>query len=135
MAYIIVGISAIIGALLRYWIGLAVGQWQHPNFPVATLMINLIGSFALAWLTTFVFKRNLIHSHLAAGLGTGLIGAFTTFSTFSVETVNLIHASRWGAAILYVMLSLWGGLAMSYLGFRLGSRIYGKNQSEGGSLK
>jgi CrcB protein len=135
MVYIIVGIAAVVGALLRYWIGLAVGQWAHPDFPLATLMINLIGSFALAWLTTYVFKRKLLHSYLAAALGTGFVGAFTTFSTFSVETVNLIQASRWGAAILYIMLSLWGGLAMSYLGFHLGNHVYGsKRQMERGRL-
>ena len=120
MIYFLVGIAGIAGALLRYAIGIYFNQWWFHAFPLATFITNMAGSFILGWLTTFLPRFKFIHPYFAKALGTGLIGSFTTFSTFSVETVELIFASKWGMAILYVLLSLWGGLLFSWGGFRLG---------------
>jgi CrcB protein len=118
--FLLVGMAGIIGALLRYLLGSYFNQWWFYDFPLATLLINLVGSFLLGWLTNFLPRFSSIPPYVLTALGTGLIGSFTTFSTFSVETVHLISAAKWGTAISYVLLSLWGGLLFSWFGFRLG---------------
>jgi fluoride exporter len=118
--FLLVGLAGIIGALLRYLLGIYFNQWWFHDFPLATFLINMVGSFILGWLTTFLPRFKSFHPYVLTALGTGLIGSFTTFSTFSVETVHLISAAKWGTAILYVLLSLWGGLLFSWLGFHLG---------------
>lgn len=128
MVYVVVGISGVVGALLRYFLGLSMGMIWHYSFPFATFITNVIGCFVLGWITTYLSRTNLIPPALVTGLGTGLIGSFTTFSTFSVETVKLVFAGQWGMAILYVLLSLWGGLLASYSGFRLGHILYNKRK-------
>jgi CrcB protein len=120
VVYVVVGLAGIAGALLRYYLGLFVGDWWNGLFPMATWLANMIGCFALGWMTTYLPRRSNLPSYAATALGTGLVGSFTTFSTFSVETVQLLRTSHWGMALFYVCLSLCGGLAMSWLGFRFG---------------
>lgn len=127
--YIIVGIAGIIGALLRYYLGLWVHNWWEYSFPFATLITNYIGCFALGWFTTWV-ARSKFPSRVQTGIGTGLIGSFTTFSTFSVETVQLIQQHLLGIALLYVLLSLWGGLLMAHGGYYLANTRYEQRQKE-----
>ncbi|MFY4776431.1 fluoride efflux transporter CrcB [Metabacillus sp. RGM 3146] len=132
MVYLIVGAAGIAGALLRYYLGMSVSVWWDQSFPLSTLVINLIGPFILGWITTYLGKLPQFHPALVTGIGTGLIGSFTTFSAFSVETVKLIQASEWGTAILYVLLSLWGGLAMAWAGDEFGkSRLKQTGGSRG----
>ncbi|WP_042463361.1 fluoride efflux transporter CrcB [Neobacillus dielmonensis] len=119
MNYLLVGIAGIIGALLRYLVGIYFGHWWFHDFPLATFIINMVGSFLLGWFTNLL-PRFRLHPHVITALTTGLIGSFTTFSTFSVETVQLISTDKWGTALLYVLLSLWGGLLFSWIGYRAG---------------
>jgi CrcB protein len=121
LLYIYVGLAGIIGALFRYFIGIYFNQWWFYDFPLATFLTNMAGSFILGWLTTFLPRFKFIHPYMATALGTGFVGSFTTFSTFSVETVHLISVDKWGTAILYVLLSLMGGLLSSWLGYHLGT--------------
>jgi CrcB protein len=120
VVYVVVGLAGIVGALLRYYLGLFVSGWWNGLFPLATWLANMIGCFALGWMATYLPRLSRLPSYVATALGTGLVGSFTTFSTFSVETVQLLRASHWGMALFYVFLSLSGGLAMSWLGFRFG---------------
>ncbi|WP_002144960.1 fluoride efflux transporter CrcB [Bacillus cereus] len=131
MIYIIVGIAGILGALSRYYLGLTIDMFWHHSLPFATLMINLIGCFLLAWLTTYIARLNILPSEVITGIGTGFIGSFTTFSTFSVETVKLINHSELGIAFLYVLCSMLGGLIMSGLGYKLGDLSLQKRLGEG----
>lgn len=112
-----VGIAGAIGAMLRYWIGIFL--FTNSSFPYATLSINLIGSFLLAWLTTFLINRFSLSSVIATAIGTGFIGSFTTFSTLSIETIELFQSGNILFGLLYVFVSIIGGLVMSRLGFRL----------------
>lgn len=112
-----VGIAGAIGAVLRYLIG--VFLFTNSSFPYATLTINLIGSFLLAWLITFLIKRFSLSPAIATVIGTGFIGSFTTFSTLSIETIALFQSGNILLGLLYVFVSIIGGLVMSRLGFRL----------------
>ncbi|WP_462412706.1 fluoride efflux transporter CrcB [Neobacillus sp. Marseille-QA0830] len=122
MNYLWVGIAGIVGAMLRYLLGIYFGHWWFHDFPLATFLINMAGSFVLGWFTHFLLRFKSLPPYIITALGTGLIGSFTTFSTFSVETVLLIESAKWGTAVLYVLSSLWGGLFFSWLGYRLGMK-------------
>ncbi len=117
-----VGLAGSVGALLRYEAGLWTHSWWPFTFPLATLAINLTGCLALGWFTAWAARRPGLPEWLRLGIGTGLIGAYTTFSTFSVETLTLLRDGQAGAAALYVGASLIGGLAFAWAGFRLGEK-------------
>lgn len=126
MVYLIVGLAGILGALSRYYLGLSIDVlWHHP-FPLATLFINLFGCFLLSWITTYISRLNIFPSEVVTGIGTGFVGSFTTFSTFGVETMKLINQSAWSIAIVYVLCSIFGGLFMSSMGYKLGNILFTK---------
>ncbi|WP_215143562.1 fluoride efflux transporter CrcB [Exiguobacterium qingdaonense] len=129
MLYIYVGLGGAIGALARYGLGLMVDSVGTSAFPVSTLLINLIGSFILGWLTHKFLQTGKPSPQLVTVVGTGMIGSFTTFSTFSVETIQLLEEGRIWLAILYVFLSITFGLLSSWVGYRVGTR-----QRKGGEV-
>ena len=113
MKVALVAIAGACGALTRYGIGSAIGV---RGFPWATLCINLTGSFALGFILRFGELRGW--SDLATvTLGVGFLGAFTTFSTFSVETQTLLRDGRAATAALFVGTSVVGGVALAALGY------------------
>ncbi|MGZ7441180.1 fluoride efflux transporter CrcB [Paenibacillus sp. TH7-28] len=118
-------VGGFFGSLLRY--GLGVGIPSVGFFPLSTVIINLTGCLFLGWFFTIAPLRK-IPSHLRLGLGTGFTGAFTTFSTFSVQTLDALSSNRPGTAAAYVLANVIGGLLMA--GF--GVWIAGKNQSNQG---
>lgn len=86
------------------------------------LVANLLGCFLLAFLTYYVIERDLLAGWLNAGLGTGLIGSFTTFSSFTTTTIKLGQHGLLGASV-YLLLSMGGGLVMAGLGMLLARRL------------
>lgn len=118
MLYVYVGIAGVLGAILRYLVGLGLAG-ESSLFPTATLTANLIGSFLLAWFTTVLFKKSSLPEYVKTAIGTGFVGSFTTFSTFSVETVKLLEGGHAFLGMVYVLISFFGGLMMSRLGFSI----------------
>jgi len=119
MSYLVVGFAGIVGALLRYYVGEAVKfDWVY-SFPLGTLMINFIGCLVLGWFSVWATTRPAMPTWLRLGFGTGLVGSFTTFSTFSVDVITLFHQKSDGLALLYISLSLFGGLFLAWVGSRL----------------
>ncbi|MDR4887265.1 fluoride efflux transporter CrcB [Fredinandcohnia sp. QZ13] len=110
-------IGGFLGAICRYLLGELI---PVPNdFPMGTLTVNLIGCLCLGWLLTFVATRKNVNPKISLLFGTGFIGSFTTFSTFSVELVHLLEKGNIAIALLYVILSLFVGLFLSFVGYRL----------------
>lgn len=105
------------GAIARY----GIGEWIQTNngFPVGTLFINLLGCFFLGWFLTYVTIRKNIKSELTLLIGTGFIGSFTTFSTFSLETILLFQAGQAVYALLYIFSSIILGILMAYFGLKM----------------
>lgn len=126
MLYVYVGLAGAVGALARYGLGMMIDSIGPSAFPVSTLLINLSGSFLLGWLTHMFLRTGKPSPQFVTIVGTGMIGSFTTFSTFSVETIRLLEESRIGLALLYVFLSITLGLGSSWLGYRVGVRRKGE---------
>lgn len=121
MIPLLVFVGGAVGAPARYLLDLRVSGWAQRRWsrriPVGTLVVNVLGCLILGAL------YGVLHSHslpqLAALLGTGFCGGLTTFSTFSVETVELIQRRQTAAATGYVALSLVLGLGVAAAGYAL----------------
>ena len=92
------------------------------EFPLSTLLINIVGSFALGAIVATLWRRASTPNWLKVGLGTGTIGSFTTFSALIVSLVTETHHGLWMLAVLYLVLSLVLGLAAALLGLSLERR-------------
>ena len=104
------------GALARHWAATAMAAAFGPRFPLGTLAVNVAGSFAMGWLFALFAGRADISPELRLLVTTGLLGAFTTFSTFSMETLVLLQAGRWLAGAANVLLSVALCLGAAWLG-------------------
>ena len=116
MRAVLVGIAGAAGALCRYGIGVAVGA---RSFPWSTLAINVVGSFVLGLLVEVAGTRGW-SPDVTAPLAIGFLGAFTTFSTFAVETDLFLRSDRVGTALVYVLVSVGVGVAAASTGYRVG---------------
>lgn len=113
MIYLYIGLAGSLGAVARYAISII--MVHDSGFPFSTLLVNLIGCYALAYLMS---RRLRFSSKLKSAISTGFLGSFTTFSAFSVETITMIEANQIGIAILYITVSIVGGIMMSNLGWK-----------------
>lgn len=120
MRYLAIALAGFLGANLRYAFTDLIGT-PH-GFPVATLLINLSGCGFLGWFYTVTVHKWTLHPTLRLGIGTGFVGAFTTFSTFTVELWQLVHGGLLNDAVIYAVVSLVGGLACTGLGAVIGGR-------------
>ncbi len=111
-----------LGALLRYEVELAVRRRCGPDFPYGTLLINVSGSFALGVLAGLAAHHGVPPSVVTV-VGTGLLGAYTTFSTFSVDTVGLVEHGRVREAAANLGASLVLGLAAAAVGLVVGHAL------------
>lgn len=117
--YLAIGVGGMIGATARY--GISLLFVPYTTFPYATLTVNLIGCFLLSFLFNQAAIKRKLSPQLFAAIGTGMIGAFTTFSTFAIEIENLWHVNGF-IAIGYILISICGGLFCCFGGYKLASR-------------
>lgn len=94
------------GALLRYWTSTAVHARLGTAFPYGTLAVNVLGSLLMGFLYIWLLERLAQGPALRAFLLVGLLGAFTTFSTFSMETLNLVETGHAGKALTNILASV-----------------------------
>lgn len=120
-----VAIGGSIGAVARHLVGVAVARWINMGFPLATLVVNLLGSLLMGILAGVIALRWQLSEPLRLLLATGLLGAFTTFSTFSLDIWMLVERQRLGLALLYVVLSLVLGVLALLGGLWLARRLMG----------
>ena len=124
--YLAVGAGAALGANLRYGVGLWFAAFAPEAFPWGTLFINLGGSLLLGLFLTIIGERVAEPPLVRLFVATGFLGAYTTFSTLSAETVALGEAGRWPLAVGYAAISLIGGYGAAWVGIacgRLGRRV------------
>ncbi|MDC0078234.1 fluoride efflux transporter CrcB [Deltaproteobacteria bacterium] len=107
------------GSVSRFLVAREMGRRLGDFLPYGTLAVNVLGSLALGWLATVFLDRPEINSALRLGIAVGFLGAFTTFSTFSLESVQLLlNGSVW-RAMLNIAVNTVVCLGMCYLGMQL----------------
>ncbi|MEH7248851.1 fluoride efflux transporter CrcB [Neobacillus niacini] len=117
MKLLLVMLGGFLGAVSRF----TLGEWiqTESGFPLATLSINLFGCFILSWFLTFITLRKSSKPEFTLFIGTGFIGSFTTFSTFSVETVLLFNNGLTVYGVIYIVASIFFGVLLAYIGYKI----------------
>lgn len=111
------------GALCRYWIGLVASERWPGTFPTGIFLINASGSLVLGLLYGLGSVKGPLPPGLALGLGVGFLGAYTTFSTWSVDTLRLIQGGLLHQAALNIFGSVAAGLLAAWIGYLSGSMV------------
>lgn len=112
MTILLIAIGGVFGAVARYKLGEVLAKRSRSGFPIGTLLINLSGALVLGILTGMRLEGNWY-----ALLGEGFCGAFTTFSSFSLDTVHLLRARKRNRAALYVVLTVVLGILCFLVGY------------------
>lgn len=113
-----VGLAGALGAICRVGIGEI-----YDGSPLGTLLVNLFGTFILCLLSAGIIQQLATNQQVQTAVTTGFLGSFTTFSAFSMETVNFLQNGQIMLATLYFIGSVFGGLVVGLLGFRIGRRL------------
>lgn len=123
MSLVFVALGSAIGGVARYLLSGALQRGTRGSFPVGTLVVNLLGCFILGFVVQYALERPNFSPEMRLFLTAGFCGAFTTFSTFSVETFDLIEYAHYSQALLYVAASLGVGLLATTAGFLLARNV------------
>ena len=114
-----------VGATLRYLISGCAQRQTDGLFPVGTLFVNVVGCLIIGLLGALFAGPHLIREEYRVAVLVGVLGAFTTFSTFGWETFSLLNAGQIRLAVVNVVLSNGVGLAAVWIGYRLGEQWFG----------
>ena len=120
----LVATGGAIGASLRYLTGIAALRWFGANFPWGTLMVNVVGSFAMGVLAEFIVRKLGASNELRLLLMTGLLGGYTTFSAFSLDAILLIERGAYSAATGYILANVVGSILALLLGLMLARSLF-----------
>jgi len=119
----IVGVGGFLGANARYWLGSWLGAWLGGRWPWATLVINVSGSLVIGLLLVLLTERVEVDPRWRLLFVTGFLGAYTTFSTFSWEAIEMIERAEYLPAAGYLMASVVLGLVGVAVGAGLARRL------------
>ncbi len=117
---LLVGIGGFFGAMSRYLVDAWVSSLIGKSFPVGTLAVNVSGSFLLGFLFAFILENVTHDHHLSLLIAYGFIGAYTTYSTFMMDSLKLASTGGVTLAVINISASLVFGLVAVYLGASLG---------------
>ncbi|MDA8431766.1 MAG: fluoride efflux transporter CrcB [Nitrospiraceae bacterium] len=116
MNYLVIGFGGFLGAISRYAVSAWIGQKWGKSFPLGTFFVNVSGSFLVALIVSLSTERFMVNPQWRLFLAVGFLGAYTTFSTFELETGSLLRDGEWTIAILNVVLSVAAGFIALKLG-------------------
>lgn len=123
MAYFLVGLGGGLGAVARYALGDAVHRLAGPSFPAGTLVVNVLGCLLLGAVMGIAEVRPALTRETRLFLAVGLLGGFTTFSSFGYETLQLLRGGQFGLAALNAGGHLFLGLCAVWLGRAAGGAL------------
>ena len=112
-----------LGALMRFIVSGTITEKLGTSFPYGTLTVNLLGSFVMGFLAMFLVEKMGLDPLLKLGIFVGFLGAFTTFSTFSMETMNLFAQGESVRALVNMFLSVILSVLAVWLGVMLGKQL------------
>ena len=118
----VVGLGGAVGAVLRWWIGLFMSHFLA-SASWGTLVVNLIGSFLVGLLLMWFEGKLPVSDVMRTGILVGLLGGFTTYSAFSIETINMIMSGFYGRASAYVAATVAVCLMGTWVGITLGRSV------------
>jgi CrcB protein len=123
MSALAVGVGGFFGAIARYLVALAVARRLGTAWPYGTFVINMSGCFAIGFFVTLTSEKLVIHDAWRLLFPIGFVGAYTTFSTYELETARLIADGAWARAASYVVASTLVGFAAVVLAMGLARRL------------
>ncbi|TCK84749.1 fluoride efflux transporter CrcB [Albibacterium bauzanense] len=115
---LLIGSGSFVGGVLRYLLSQLIQIKTDSSFPVGTLGVNIVGCFLIGLIVGYIDKENL-GVEWRFLLVTGLLGGFTTFSAFSMESINLLREGQIGFALSYIALSIILGLSATFFAFSI----------------
>jgi len=121
--FLLISLGAILGANLRYWVGTWAAGRLGTSFPYGNLIINLTGSFILGFFMTLAVDRLLLDPRWRILIAVGFLGAYTTFSSYTFESVSLILDNQWLLGFLNLFGSAFLGGVAVFLGIILARAI------------
>ncbi len=116
---LLIGLAGFVGTLMRYGLSEMIARRYGESFPTGTLVVNLIGCFLAGLFFYLIFERYPVSQTMRAVLFIGLLGGFTTFSSFGLQTFTLLRDGQMGLGLLNIAVSNIGGLLMVGLGYSL----------------
>jgi CrcB protein len=116
MQVIAIALGGAAGAVMRFWTSTAVYGLLGREFPYGTLAVNVLGSLAMGFLSVILVERMVVPPEWRAALLIGFLGAFTTFSTFSLETLHLMEQGVYLRALLNIILSVVLCVSAAWMG-------------------
>ncbi len=120
---IFIAAFGLIGVFSRYYLGLFIPKFLGPPFPYATFLINVVGAFIIGTVYVLGVERAVISPDLRVGIIVGLLGGFTTFSSYCLEAVRLAEQAEYFYAALYILLSNGAGLVATFGGILLTRKL------------
>lgn len=123
LAFLMVGLGGGLGAMSRYFTALMINRFWHQSFPLATFSINILGSFLIGILAAWLLPKMGNDTLLKYLLITGFCGGYTTFSTFSIENLQLLQEGKIFTLALYVSSSIILGITFALCGLFIGRAI------------
>jgi fluoride exporter len=121
--YLAIALGGILGANARYLVSLLVAERLGTGFPYGTMLINVTGSLVIGFFLTLVTERLEVSPLWRLFFATGFLGAYTTFSSYTFETATLLREGAYGAALLYLVGSVVGGLVGVLAGIAAAERL------------
>ncbi|MCH5033862.1 CrcB family protein [Listeria monocytogenes] len=121
MKFVYLIVFSFLGGMTRWIIR---SLFTAQGFPFTTLAINLSGCFLLAFIVQGIANFSFFSKDLITGLGTGFVGSYTTFSTFTIESIHFLQEGNIQYFIIYLTVSLFGGLLAARLGYWAGNNVF-----------
>lgn len=121
MEFVYLIVFSFLGGMTRWIIS---SLFTAQGFPFTTLAINLSGCFLLAFIVQGIANFSFFSKDLITGLGTGFVGSYTTFSTFTIESIHFLQEGNIQYFIIYLTVSLFGGLLAARLGYWAGNNVF-----------
>ncbi|MES9825439.1 MAG: fluoride efflux transporter CrcB [Candidatus Thiodiazotropha endolucinida] len=112
-----------VGALFRFWVSSGIYSLLGRGFPYGTLVVNVLGSLVMGFLYVLLLERTTVSPEMRGALLIGFLGAFTTFSTFSIETLNLLEQAEMLKAGLNILVSVIACVLACWFGLVVGRQL------------